>query len=340
MRNSILKYRSHLIFLLVYTAIFILVKTFFLYLLPYIIGLLVSFLMYPIYSFMKKRLSFKPAFSATVISLIIFSIVIALILFVAYLLISETINLYNSNRVFIDKYISEFDLSSIFTDLNIDGDFFSKISNTAFSIVKIIPIFLTLIIISFVSTICFINNLPYIKNLIKSKLTDKNAEYFDVSVSKAKEIFRKFIKSYLLLYALTFIESLFVFSLIDLEYVVVFAFLAAVSDVLPILGPGAVYFPIAVSSAISKDFLSCITLVIFWAITLIIRQILEPKLLSDNIKIPPLVVLSALYFSIVSSNIWVLFYILVLTIVYKITVESQILSPVFINSDSNNNKEC
>ncbi len=340
MRNSISKYRPYFIFLFVYTAIFLLIKTFFLYLLPFVIGLFVSFLMYPIYCFMKKRLSFKPAFSATVISLIIFSIVIALILFVAYLLISETINLYNNNSVFINKYISEFDLTSVFTDLNIDGDFFSKISNTAFSIVKIIPIFLTLIIISFVSTICFINNLPYIKKIIKSKLSDKNAEYFDVVVSKAKEIFRKFIKSYLLLYALTFIESLFIFSLIDLEYVVVFAFLAAVSDVLPILGPGAVYFPIAVFSAISKDFLSCITLLIFWAITVIIRQILEPKLLSDNIKIHPLVVLSALYFSIISSNIWVLFYILALTIVYKITVESQILSPVFINSDSNNKKEC
>lgn len=333
MRNSITRYKPYLIFLLVFSISFFLVKTLFVYLLPFIIGLFISFLMYPIYRFMKKRLSFKPAFSATVISLFIFSIVIAIALFIVYLLVSETIKLYENNRIFIDKYISEFDLSSILTEFNLDGDFFTKISDTAFGIVKIIPIFLTLIIISFVSTICFINNLPYIKNAIRNKLSDKNAENFDVIIYKAKEISRKFIKSYLLLYGLTFVESIFIFSLIDLDYVVVFAFLAAVSDLLPILGPGAVYFPIAIFCALSGNFLSCITLLIFWVITVIIRQILEPKLLSDNIKIHPLIVLSALYFSIVSSNIWVLFYILTLTVVYKIMAEAKILKPVFLNSE-------
>ncbi|MBQ2971840.1 MAG: AI-2E family transporter [Ruminococcus sp.] len=340
MRKIIYRYKPQLVFILSFTAVFLIIKLFFIYLLPFIIGFTVSFLMYPVYFFMKKRLSFKPAFSATVITLFIFSIFIALLMFVLYLLISELINLYNNNFELIDKYIDNTDFSSLLSDLSINSDFFSKISDTAFSIFRIIPFSLTLLIISFLATICIINNLPLIKKTIKSKLSDKNAEVFEKVVLKSKEIFKKFIRSYLFLYTLTFVEALFVFVLIDLDYVVVFAFLAAFSDLLPILGPGAVYFPIAVVKIISGDYLSCITLVIFWAITVIIRQIIEPKILSDNIKIHPLIVISALYFSIVSSNIWVLFYIIFLFIAYKIMVESDVLVSAIGTEHHNDDKAC
>ncbi len=290
--------------------------------------------MYPVYSFMKKRLSFKPAFSATVITLFIFSIVISFVSFLIYLLVSEAINLYSNNIVFFSKITSNIDLPDYFKDINISDDMFSKISDTAFGIVKVVPVSITLLIISFVSTVCIINNLTTIKQLIASKLPENVQHSFQKVINSSRQIFRKFIHTYLLLYTLTFVESLFIFFLIDLDYKFVFAFLAAVSDLLPILGPGTVYIPLAIVNALSGKYLSAVALVIFWCIVIIIRQIIEPKILSDNIKIHPLVILSALYFSIVSSNIWVLFYITILVVIYKILVETDVLEPVF---DINNN---
>lgn len=291
--------------------------------------------MYPVYSFMKKRLSFKPAFSATVITLFIFAIVIAIVLFLAYLLISEVIKLYNNNLVFFNGILSHIDLPDYLKDINISGEMFTKISDTAFGIVKVVPVSITLLIISFVSTICIINNLTTLKKLILSKVPDNIEDNFQNLLYSSRQMFRKFVHTYLLLYSLTFVESLFIFFLIDLDYKFVFAFLAAVSDLLPVLGPGTVYLTIAIVKGISGEYLSAISLVVFWGIVIIIRQIIEPKILSDNIKIHPLVILSALYFSIVSSNIWVLFYITVFVVVYKILVESEVLQPVFsINIDS------
>lgn len=291
--------------------------------------------MYPVYSFMKKRLSFKPAFSATVITLFIFAVVIAIVLFLAYLLISEVIKLYNNNLEFFNGILSHIDLPDYLKDINISGEMFTKISDTAFGIVKVVPVSITLLIISFVSTICIINNLTTLKKLILSKVPDNIEEIFQNLIYSSRQIFRKFIHTYLLLYSLTFVESLFIFFLINLDYKFVFAFLAAVSDLLPVLGPGTVYLSIAIVKGISGEYLSAISLVVFWGIVIIIRQIIEPKILSDNIKIHPLVILSALYFSIVSSNIWVLFYITVFVVVYKILVESKVLQPVFsINIDS------
>lgn len=311
------------------------IKSLFIYFLPFIIGLTVSLIMYPVYSFMKKRLSFKPAFSATVITLFIFAIVIAIVLFLAYLLISEVIKLYNNNLVFFNGILSHIDLPDYLKDINISGEMFTKISDTAFGIVKVVPVSITLLIISFVSTICIINNLTTLKKLILSKVPDNIEDNFQNLLYSSRQMFRKFVHTYLLLYSLTFVESLFIFFLIDLDYKFVFAFLAAVSDLLPVLGPGTVYLTIAIVKGISGEYLSAISLVVFWGIVIIIRQIIEPKILSDNIKIHPLVILSALYFSIVSSNIWVLFYITVFVVVYKILVESEVLQPVFsINIDS------
>ena len=338
MKALFFRYKPQIYFFIIFTVAFFIVKYFFLYFLPFIIGLTVSFMMYPVYKFMKKRLLFKSSFSATVITLFIFSIVIAILLFVGYLLISQSLNLYHNNIEFFNRYIKGIRFPDLISDISFSTDMVSKLSDTAFSIVRIIPISITLIIISFVSTVCIINRLSDIKKLISSKLSEGNSKLFEVFVLNSKSIFKKYIRSYLFLYTLTFIESIFIFTLIDLDYVIVFAFLAAVSDLLPILGPGAVYLPIAVAKFISGEYLACITLAICWAIVVIIRQIIEPKIVSDTIKIHPLVILSALYFSIVSSNIWLFFYITFITVLYKILIESDVLKPVFFTNIKENIK--
>lgn len=340
MNKFLSKYKSHLLFLLIFSLAFFAIKLMFLYFLPFLIGFFVSALMYPVYRYMKKRLSFKPAFSATVITLFIFSVVIAVITFMMYLLIRESIHLYNNNIDFFSRYINGIDFSGMLSQFDFSSDMFSKLSDTAFGIVRIIPLTITLLIISFVSTICIINNLSNIRILIISRLSAERADAFSTIIDKSSDIFKKFARSYLLLYMLTFVESVFIFKLIGIKYVLVFAFLATVADLLPIFGPGTVYLPIAVIKIVTGDYLSGITLVIFWAIVLIIRQIIEPKIVSDSIRIHPIVIFSALYFSIVSSELWVLFYIILLAVLYKILIESDVLKPLFFDYKSSKNKGC
>lgn len=328
-----------LVFIFAFTVAFLLIKTLFLYFLPFIIGIIVSFVMYPVYKFMKSKLSFKPAFSATVITLFIFAIALSILFFVCYLIIVELINLFYNNIDFFSKYINDFDFQSFLSDYNFDFEDISKISDTAFSVFRVVPLFITLLIISFVSTICIINNLPRIRSFIASKLNDEHSKKFNTVIYNANHTLKKFMKSYLFLYFLTFVESVFIFSLIDIDYVLVFAFIAAVCDVLPILGPGTVYVPIAVIKLLYGDYFISISLIIFYLITVLVRQIVEPKIVSDSIKIHPLIIFTGLYFSIVSSCIWVLFYVTLITIAYKILVESEVLKPIFDIAKDDNAKE-
>lgn len=329
MKKYIVNYKSYINFVLFFTLTFFLIKLFFMYLLPFLIGAVLSFLMYPVYIFMKRRLSFKPAFSATVITFFIFSIIVTVLFFLIYLLVSEIVNLYYNNISFFKSIFTENNILDVLNGINLSGEMFSKISNTAFGIVRIIPITITLFIISFAFTVFLLNNLSKIIDTIYNRFSSENKDVFERIVNKSRVIIRKFVRSYLILYFVTFVESLFIFILLDIDYPIVLAFLTAISDLLPILGPGTVYLPIAVIRLINGDILSAITLAVFWAIVVVIRQIIEPKIVSGTIKIHPLVILSALYFSIVSSNIWVLFYVVLLFLVYKILVEAQVLQPVF-----------
>jgi len=339
-RNKIIEYKPYIYFFVIYTLAFLFIKLFFIYLLPFFIGLFLSFLMYPIYCFMKRRLSFKPAFSATVITLAIFLAVIALFSFLVYLLIKEALNLYYNNAEIFKNLFSGYNILDVLKGITMSDRMLSTISDTAFAIIRIVPISITLLIVAFTCTVYLVNNLSSITAMLCTVFAKNNKEKVYHVIETARKLLNKFIRSYLILYFITFVESLFIFILVDIEYPLVFAFLTAVADVLPILGPGTVYLPFAVIRFINGDIFTSIALLIFWGIVVIIRQITEPKIVSDSIKIHPLVILSALYFSIVCSSIWVLFYVIIFALVYKILIESDVIKALFITHSKENIKEC
>lgn len=340
MRNKFVEYRPYVYFFVIYTLSFLLIRLLFIYLLPFFIGMFLSFLMYPVFRFMKKKLSFKPAFSATVITLIIFLAVIAVFSFLVYLLIKESLNLYYNNVDLFKNIFSGYNILDVLKGISISDSMLSTISDTAFAIIRIIPISITLLIVAFTCTIYLINNLSSIIETICNLFARRSKERAYHVIDTAKNILNKFVRSYIILYLITFIESLFIFILVDIDYPLVFAFLTAIADILPILGPGAVYIPFAIIRFLNGDVFTCIVLLIFWGIVVIIRQITEPKIISDSIKIHPLIILSALYFSIVCSSIWVLFYVVIFALVYKILVESKVLKSIFVYRNNDNAKEC
>lgn len=340
MRNKFVEYRPYVYFFVIYTLSFLLIRLLFIYLLPFFIGMFLSFLMYPIFRFMKKKLSFKPAFSATVITLAIFLAIIAVFSFLVYLLIKESLNLYYNNVDLFKNIFSGYNILDVLKGISMSDSMLSTISDTAFAIIRIIPISITLLIVAFTCTIYLINNLSSIIETICNLFARRSKERAYHVIDTAKNILNKFIRSYLILYFITFVESLFIFILVDIDYPLVFAFLTAIADILPILGPGTVYIPFAIIRFLNGDVFTSIVLLIFWGIVVIIRQITEPKIVSDSIKIHPLIILSALYFSIVCSSIWVLFYVIIFALVYKILVESNVLKSIFVYRSNDNAKEC
>ncbi len=73
------------------------------------------------------------------------------------------------------------------------------------------------------------------------------------------------------------------------------ALLIAFSDALPILGSGTIMIPWAVICGMKGDINLAIALIVLYVFITIVRQFLEPKVVSGEIGIHPIFTLIAMY---------------------------------------------
>ena len=81
----------------------------------------------------------------------------------------------------------------------------------------------------------------------------------------------------------------------NVSYPLLISIVICLIDALPILGAGAVLLPWAGISFILGDIKLGIALILIYLLVLSVRQMLEPKLISQNIGVHPLVTLISMY---------------------------------------------
>ena len=85
------------------------------------------------------------------------------------------------------------------------------------------------------------------------------------------------------------------FAVLGIRYFVLVAFLISFLDFLPFFGTGTAMIPWGIYKFLMGDYKTAIILVVLYAITQIIRQLLQPKLVGDSVGMNPLVTLLLLY---------------------------------------------
>ena len=105
----------------------------------------------------------------------------------------------------------------------------------------------------------------------------------------------RYLRVYLLLFLVTFIELLVGLLLLGRRYAFLVALVIAALDVLPVLGVGTVLLPWAAVLFALRDFYGAIGLLVLWGVVTVVRQILEPRLFGESFGIHPLLLLIALY---------------------------------------------
>jgi sporulation integral membrane protein YtvI len=104
-----------------------------------------------------------------------------------------------------------------------------------------------------------------------------------------------YIKAALIIMAITFTELLIGLSIIGVEYPLMLAFLIAIIDALPVLGTGGILIPWSLYSFVTGDIRMGISLIALYLVVLVIRQIVEPKVVGQQIGVYPLLTLLAMY---------------------------------------------
>jgi predicted PurR-regulated permease PerM len=118
------------------------------------------------------------------------------------------------------------------------------------------------------------------------------------------DILGKMVKSYATLIFVTFCEvsiGLNILKLIGVYgggYIIAISVVTAIVDILPVLGTGTILIPWAVYSLFTGNVGLGIGLIVLYALITVIRQILEPRLVSMNVGIHPVITLLGMYLGV------------------------------------------
>lgn len=327
-----------LIFIAAYSLLFFLwVKTFF-YTLPFLLGLLAAVLLHPVILFLDQKLHWNHTLSTAVVTLLALSALFAALVFLSILAVQEisTFLTWVSNGGFseLSQPVSQFltqvenfwqqfhwdflrqNSQDIINFLKNSLDLIASFLSAAASIITSLPAAITLVIVVFFSTFFIARDLERLQKWARRFLSGTAVFHMKKAVENTKGAGRKYLLSYLLIYFITFCETYVILSLLDMKYPLLVSLITAVADVLPILGPGAVFTPLAVYKLLTGRYIQAAGLLIGWLVITCIRQVIEPKLVASSTKVHPLAMLAAIYFSLVGKNIWLLFYVMGFFILY------------------------
>lgn len=105
----------------------------------------------------------------------------------------------------------------------------------------------------------------------------------------------KLIKSYSIIMSITFVELSIGLSILKISNPFLIALAISVFDILPILGAGGVLLPWAIFSLILGNVPLGIGLFILYGVIMVVRQVIEPKIVGQQIGLHPIATLLCMF---------------------------------------------
>ncbi|MBV4450751.1 AI-2E family transporter, partial [Clostridium tyrobutyricum] len=172
----------------------------------------------------------------------------------------------------------------------------------------------------------FTKDMLTVKNKLITILPENKANKLFSIYTETKKMLLTYIISYMIIISITFVETLVVFMIFKIKYALILSLVCAIADLLPILGIGTIYIPLAlIYFFIFKNYLVALGLVIAYVVVSIIRQIIEPKLVSSSLGLNPVAVLASLFIGLKAYGIIGVLFCIFLVMFYNILKKSEIL---------------
>lgn len=137
--------------------------------------------------------------------------------------------------------------------------------------------------------------LPQIKQYLKKRLPETPLGRYLPGLKRCRAALWGWLKAQAKLSFVTFVLVGIGFFLLKIPYALGIAALVAVVDAVPILGTGTVLVPWALVCLLQQQQLRAIGLLAIYAVALVTRTALEPRLVGKHLGLDPLVTLLCLY---------------------------------------------
>lgn len=288
---------------------------------PFLIGWFIAFLLKPACMYLTKVTHIKRKGAAAFVTTLFYLVVGLVIWLLGILIIGQFSSLLQVLPNVYDQSIQPFfgrlneSISSLFLHLSpatanyvyqlFDsistsfGDMISSLSTMMVGgvakVAQKIPLYCITVLFSILSSILISVDYTRVTRFIMRQFPDKvRKTLVDCKNFLIGTVF-KMIRAYAIILGITFVEIAVGLFFLKVDYFLPIAALIAVLDILPLIGTGGILVPWGVFQLISGNYFLGIGILVLYGIITLVRSILEPKIVGDQIGLNPIVTITAMY---------------------------------------------
>jgi len=324
----LLKYKKSLYAIILVAAVFLVLKMAYFFM-PFFIALVIASIIEPFVKFICKKTTLVRKYSAIIALVIVFSILIGIITVSAILITSEITNLLSDFPKFGNDIFKSVENVSRFLkleDVNVSDDVKQFVINTTnevlgkglgylkdflinfLNLITRIPSFIVYLIITILATYFITTDRILLLDDIEQRIPKKWIRNANNNFQSVISVLGKFLKAELTLVCISFVIvliGLYVFEFLGMNVKSPFLIALGIGfvDLLPILGSGTVMLPWGIALIILGDVTLGVSVLGLLVLITVVRQVLEPKIVSNNLGIHPLYTLIAMYIGFKVSGV-------------------------------------
>lgn len=170
-----------------------------------------------------------------------------------------------------------------------------------------IPNFLVSLLVYMVALFLFMLELPELKKMVFRHFTDETAKKVRYMTVKLNSVIFGFLKAQLFISLIILAASFVGLLIIAPKYALIMSIVIWIIDIIPILGSIVILAPWSLYQFVSGDIGMGTKLAVFAAILLIIRRIVEPKVMGNQIGLSPLPTLIGMFIGLKLFGVFGLF---------------------------------
>lgn len=288
---------------------------------PFLIAFIISIIMEPWIRWIMKNLKLTRKWSSIIVFIITFGLIIAFLSFGIGTLISESTNLlekFNDYYIIMSEKINSLIKDIDFSKFKIPEEILKIVQDTSVTVLegasswaqRFLSSFLNMITsiptfgiyfgITILSLYFICTDKIYMLDELEHHLPEKWMKKISKHLREIIKTLGGYLKAQIKLVLISFSICLiglyiFYFCKLNVRYPLLIALGIGFIDALPILGSGSIMIPWAIISGLNGDLTLGICILTLWIIMTLIRQFLEPRIVSGNIGIHPIFTIAAMY---------------------------------------------
>jgi sporulation integral membrane protein YtvI len=304
-----------LYFVILLVSAYVFVKFVIPYFTPFIIAIILSFIIDPFVNILEKAKI--PRGIAVLIILGILVIILTFLVTTGIVRLTReledlaaNINKYGQSLAeFLDNGIRRFEeitvqLPSVVTEamnerIKLTSQAIGRYITDVLNMIRFLPNMFVIMIVSVIATyfiskdkgLMFGSIIQFVPDDWQKKARTMKSEIVEATVG--------FIRAQLILMFISIVIAYLGLTILGVRYAILIALIAGILDFVPSIGPGIMFFPWALYSVfVLRQTGTAIIILVISTIIMVIRQILQPKLIGEGTGIDPLLALVTIYLGI------------------------------------------